>query len=160
MCVSVTVYFAWFGVLLLIFHITYVCFITEGCEKQVTQVQSSDVKYNWNDIKRVSEYDDLCVGKYVGICTAFVTVGKGGQLFKSGDFALGAGYIESVMKVTKDGFMGQHRRKIEYLTGAGLWRVHTGDKPENINFKIFGAQASLEGSASHLGNLVSTYNSL
>ena len=127
----------------------------------MTKIETSDVKYKWDDIKRVSDYDNLCTGKYKGTCEAIVVVGKGGDLFKSADFTLGQMYIESVMKVSKNmKFLDHPSPKVEYLTGLGIFKVHTGHKPENIDFDIFGVQAQLEGSYTHLGTLVSTYYSL
>ena len=102
-------------------------------------VKASDVSYKLSDIKNASNYDDLCY-----TCSKTL-VGVDGNLEKYETYT--TGYIETVIKVTKN-YLGP---KIQYLVESGLFKIHSGEKIEEVDFKLFGAEASGHFSATGAG---------
>jgi len=100
---------------------------------------ASDVTYSVEDIKKASDYDSLC------FTCSMLLVGIDGTLEKYETYT--TGYIESAIKVTKN-YSGP---KIQYLVGAGLFKIHSGEKLEEVDFKLFGAEASVHASATGAG---------
>ena len=102
-------------------------------------VKASDVSYKLSDIKNASNYDDLCY-----TCSKTL-VGVDGNLEKYETYT--TGYIETVIKVTKN-YLGP---KIQYLVESGLFKIHSGEKIEEVDFTLFGAEASGHFSATGAG---------
>ena len=100
---------------------------------------ASDVTYSVEDIKEASDYDNLCY------TCSMLLVGVDGNLEKYETYT--TGYIESAIKVTKN-YSGP---KYQYLVGAGLFKIHSGEKLEEVDFKLFGAEASVHNSATGAG---------
>ena len=93
-------------------------------------VKAEDVSFKEEAIKTAADYDNLCY-----TCSK-ILVAVNGQLEKYETYT--TGYIESVLKVTKNYISP----KIEYLLEAGLFKIHSGEKISNVDFKLFGAEAS------------------
>merc|ERR1712141_583841 len=78
--------------------------------------KASDVEFSMDDIKSAADYKNLCYS-----CSK-ILVEVNGRLQKYETYS--AGYIEAAMKVTKN-YSGP---KIQYLVGAGLMKIHSGEE--------------------------------
>jgi len=107
-------------------------------QKPVT-VKPSNVTYTFNNIVGTADYKNLCY-----TCSVLL-VGVNGNLEKYETYS--TGYIESAIKITKN-YSGP---KIQYLIGTGLMKIHSGQKLEEVDFKLFGAEASCHHSAHGAG---------
>lgn len=92
-----------------------------------------------SDIKKASDYDNLCY-----TCST-ILVGVDGQLEKYETYT--TGYIATAIKVTKN-YSGP---KIEYLLETGIFKIHSGEKLEEVDFTLFGAEASTHLSPTSAG---------
>ena len=97
------------------------------------------LRNNWNYEYQKKDYDNLCY-----TCSVLL-VGVNGNLEKYETYS--TGYIESAIKITKN-YSGP---KIQYLIGTGLMKIHSGQKLEEVDFKLFGAEASVHHSAHGAG---------
>ena len=102
-------------------------------------VTPSDVTYSVAKIKEVADYDNLCY------TCSILLVGVNGNLEKYETYS--TGYIESAIKLTKN-YSGP---KIQYLVGTGLMKIHSGQKLEEVDFKLFGAEAGVHSSGTGAG---------
>ncbi|PAA47295.1 hypothetical protein BOX15_Mlig027809g1 [Macrostomum lignano] len=101
---------------------------------------NADVEYSVDEILTAADYDSM------DYTSSVYVVAVEGRLQKFEEHTVG--FIETAVNVTKN-YTGP---KIEYLIGAGLMKVNSGETPlDTIDFTVFGAEVSAFAGPTCLG---------